>query len=358
MHVRLGLAALLAAAIVALAPSPASAATSLGALWHLDEAGGLVAVDSSGNDNDGALNGNPTRIAGRFAGALHFNGDNNVTIPRSPTFEGERVTMEAWVRESSTSGLFKHVMSVGANACDVASYGLYTGATGGLAFYVSDGTSQQIALSPVAAPDTVWDGSWHHVAGTYDGSAVRLYVDGTEVGSGSAAAFPIGYGLPTNADGLLGAFGNPGCLLNYIGDLDAPRIWRRALSRDEIAASAAMGSATTTLLDERIDANQAIVHSDGFRSGNGVNISLESATGTERISVGADRRPAAPDVAGDLQPRAARAAELVLRHRALQRRADGAPGCAPGAHRGVTLRVTVRAGGRSTSASRRSRDQG
>jgi len=78
---------------------------------------------------------------------------------------------------------------------------------------------------------------------------VRLYVDGSEVGTGSTATHPIGYGLP-GVDGVLGAFGGS-CVspLNYAGDLDEPRVWGRALSAVEIAASAAMGDAATMRLD-------------------------------------------------------------------------------------------------------------
>lgn len=36
------------------------------------------------------------------------------------------------------------------------------------------------------APDN-WYGSWHRVTGVYDGSAVRLYLDGTQVGEAPAS---------------------------------------------------------------------------------------------------------------------------------------------------------------------------
>lgn len=283
MLVRLGFAALLTTAIVGLVPTPASAATSLGALWQLDETSGATALDSSGNANHGVLNGAPARISGRFGGALHMDGEDNVTIPRSPTFEPANVTTEAWVRESSTSGQYKYIMAVGANTCQVASYGLYTGADGGIQFYVSAGTGLEFAASPAAPPAAVWDGNWHHVAGTYDGSMVRLYLDGVEVGTGTPATLSIAYGL-TNPDGLLGAFGGAECFLNYIGDIDAPRIWRRALTRDEVAASAAMASPAATRLDERVDSSQAIVYTSHFSSGQNMKVSIESASGTERIS--------------------------------------------------------------------------
>jgi hypothetical protein len=39
----------------------------------------------------------------------------------------------------------------------------------------------------------VWDGRWHAVAGSYDGSTVRLYLDGVQVGSGTTASGSIDY---------------------------------------------------------------------------------------------------------------------------------------------------------------------
>jgi hypothetical protein len=279
MHHRLGLAALLAA-LASMTPASASAATDLGAFWHLDESSGTTAVDTSGNANHGTING-ASRTTGRFGRALRFDGnDDSVFIARSGnSLEPAAVTVESWVRGSASPGAFKHIISQGAYLCEVASYGLYTGAGGGAAFYVSNGSDDQVAVSP-QAPPSIWDGAWHHVAGTYDGTAVRLFVDGAEVGTGTAATIPIGYGLP-NPAGQLGAFGG-GCMLNWAGDLDEPRIWRRALSASELAASAAMGNPTTTTLDEKLDASEAIVYTSAF-DGKSIKISLESSNAGERI---------------------------------------------------------------------------
>jgi hypothetical protein len=278
---RLGLLAALAVAAGAF-PASASAATNLGAFWHLDESAGTAALDSSGNANHGTING-AGHVAGRFGKALQFDGiDDKVLIDRSPTLEPAAVTVEGWVRSPASPGAFRHIVSQGAYLCEVASYGLTTGSSGGLAFYVSNGSDDQLAISPTA-PASVWDGAWHHVAGTYDGATVRLYVDGAQVGSGTSTTIPIGYGLP-NPDGLLGSFGgtcNPE--LSYGGSLDEPRIWRRALSAQEIAASFAMGDASTTTLSQEVDSTQAVTFTSKFSDGDVV-ISTESSTGTEKIT--------------------------------------------------------------------------
>lgn len=280
MQIRLGLAAVFVTLAVAL-PATATASTGLGAFWQLNEGAGTTAKDVSGNANDGTLQG-PAHVAARFGRGLRFDGvDDEVFIPRSATLEPATVTVEAWVRSSVAPGAFKHIVSQGASGCEVASYGLYSGRGGGAAFYISNGGSGgEAAISP-AAPDTIWDGAWHHVAGTYDGAAVRLFVDGMQVGGGTPATIPISYGLP-NANGLLGAFGGT-CTLNWGGDLDEPRIWRRALTAGEIAASAAMGDAATKRLAAQVGAGQAIVYSSRFSSGDDMKISIESATGDERI---------------------------------------------------------------------------
>jgi hypothetical protein len=286
MHLRLGLVGLCVALAAAL-PASASAATNLGGFWHLNENTGTTAGDSSGNANNGTVVG-ATRISGRFGRSLHFDGiDDKVVVPRSSTLEPANVTVESWLRAPASPGPYKHIISQGASDCGSASYGLYTGANGGLIFYIA-ATSPTFALSPDAGA-AIWDGNWHHVAGTFDGATVRLYVDGVEVGGGTPTALAIGY--PFNIpDGFLGGFGTD-CIspitnqnLNYAGDIDEPRIWRRAMAAQEIVASAAMNDPAATTLGQSISSSQALVFTSDFSSANNIKISIESATGSERIS--------------------------------------------------------------------------
>ena len=154
-------------------------------------------------------------------------------MANSPLLEPARVTAEAWVRRAGSPGAFVYVLSKGAGGCNAASYALYTGSEGGLTFYVYDGSSYWLASSVAAA--SIWDGEWHHVAGTYDGSFLHLYVDGVEIGSGTPAP-PIDYDLPSRAF-LIGNY-RGSCDLPFTGAIDNVRIWSRALSGDEIAALA------------------------------------------------------------------------------------------------------------------------
>ena len=147
----------------------------------------------------------------------------------------------------SAPGKVESIANQGATGgCSHASYALYTGGsadTEGLHFYIFNGTS--IAVSP-AATDAMWDGNWHMAAGTYDGTTVRLYVDGTEVGSGTPTTGDIGYGLALSNDFVIGNTNDTSCVenTNWSGDLDEVRVYDRALSPTEIQ-QLANPSATT-----------------------------------------------------------------------------------------------------------------
>jgi hypothetical protein len=165
-----------------------------------------------------------------FAGsALRFGGDDYVQIPDSTSLEPSKLTVAAWVRGTSSPGPFRYVVAKGATDCASGSYGLYTGDNGGLAFYIGDGT-QTYSRSP-QAPASVWDGKWHHVAGTFDGTTVRLFVDGQEVGSGTPATSALSY-APAGG-GFIGDF-HGSCDLYLVGDVDGVQVWSQALPVGDI----------------------------------------------------------------------------------------------------------------------------
>jgi Concanavalin A-like lectin/glucanases superfamily len=223
---------LLSMLLAALGAAPASADWSLRGYWPMNEGRGQVARDWSGHGNHGQLGStpgvdanDPSWIRGRFFSGLSFGGDDFVQIPDSPDLEPTEITVSAFFRGAASPGKWRYIVSKGAVNCHAASYGLYSGFKGGLAFYVSDGTG--FTLSPVAGVE-VWDGRWHHAAGTFDGETVRLYVDGVEVGTGTPATVDLGYDLETTDDAFLGEYGGT-CDRLLLGDVDEVSIWSRAL---------------------------------------------------------------------------------------------------------------------------------
>src|SRR5207248_1761853 len=118
-----------------------------------------------------------------------------VRVARNANQEQARITVDGWVKANGSPGTFRYIVAKGDRVGAGSSYALYTGTTGGLSFYIYNTVSDFIQ-SPVASP-AIWDGNWHHVAGSYDGTAVRLYVDGAQVGAGTPTTVAITYGLAT-----------------------------------------------------------------------------------------------------------------------------------------------------------------
>ena len=215
----------------------ASASSPLSGWWRFDEGAGTVTHDSSGRGNAGALSGGATWTPGYFGSALSFDGSaGSVDVPDSPSLEpSSAITVTAWVKAEGPEGDFDYIVAKGATQCMAASYGLYTGADGGLIFYVSRNLGFNYVLSPDAGPG-VWDGNWHFVVGTYDGASVRLYVDGKQVGTGSPFTGSIGYGLPNGNDLFFGHY--DGCAAHdFDGAIDEPTVWNRALTGPEVSGA-------------------------------------------------------------------------------------------------------------------------
>lgn len=80
-----------------------------------------------------------------------------------------------------------------------------------------------------------WAGSWHHIAGTYDGTNLKLYLDGEEVASATtedgiiSGPNPVGIGADLSYDAQ-----NPNVPDTFKGVIDNVRIYDKALSHDEL----------------------------------------------------------------------------------------------------------------------------
>jgi hypothetical protein len=209
--------------------------------WRFDESGGQTAIDDGPFGLDGRLGladgvdaHDPERIAGLSGGALRFDGRGFVRLPAASELEPGTLTLEAVVRGPSSPGQFRYVVSHGGQDCLAGSYGLYTAADGGMAFYIFDGT--HFYVTAASGPADIWNGAWHHVAGVFDGRSLRLFIDGHPVGVPMAAPETIAYGL-TSSDHYFGTYQGT-CTLPLRGDIDLVRLWRGPLAPDFIGALA------------------------------------------------------------------------------------------------------------------------
>ena len=166
---------MLIALVLGLTAGPAHA--DLVGHWSLDEGTGSVANDRSGNGNHGTVNG-ATWVDGRHGMALSFNGvDDYVEMPVVDGLEAmSNMTAAAWINYTDAGDGWLGIMANGQQGGPWETYGLFVN-RGGTFLYATvflDGAhvTQQTASGAIG-PDT-----WHHVCSTWDGSNVRIYVDG------------------------------------------------------------------------------------------------------------------------------------------------------------------------------------
>lgn len=195
-------------------------------LWHFDG----DALDSSGNGLDGALSpSGASFVVDGFGQALNFDGTGRVQVPDSLLLEPSEITVEAWVKKDGSPGSCKYIVSKDlTDRGGYSSYGLYTG-SGGIRFYI--GYASNWIGSPKAPASAVWDGEWHHVAGTFDGLNIKLYLDGVQVDGATSTIEDIYYFGTGNL--YIGDFTNSSKLA-FSGTIDEVRIWNRALIAEEI----------------------------------------------------------------------------------------------------------------------------
>jgi hypothetical protein len=201
--------------------------------WGFDEASGTAARDRSGYGNDGTISG-ATRVTGKFGGALRFDGRNDyVTVPDAAQLDlRNAITIEAWVRPGRAGGVWRSIAikEHGKNL----DYGLYSnaGADGATGYLYTDHESKVASASELARD------RWSHVAMTWDGSTMRLYVNGALVKSS-----PMKGALATSA-GALRIGGNQVWGEFFEGTIDELRIYDRALPQAELQGDAARAVAS------------------------------------------------------------------------------------------------------------------
>jgi len=203
--------------------------------WRFDEGQGVVARDSSGKGHDGKINAGQW-VNGRFGTALHFNGENTyVVIPHMAEIDGsDELTVEAWVFWEGM-GRYPNILTGG------------SWNPGGFLVFVSDNSCSFRMGKPgkkpwtlgrdwqeVGAPFVKFDlGKWYHLAATFKRPVITTYVNGKPVGSASWN-FPVGQ----TGDFHVGRWGlDQGKTQSHYGLIDELRIYKRALSANEVKAS-------------------------------------------------------------------------------------------------------------------------
>jgi hypothetical protein len=200
---------------------------SLIAHWEFDDDPADGALDSSGRGHTATcLAACPAQVTGKIGMAYQFSSAqaHALVVADHADFRGA-FTLAAWMR-ASTVGSNMAILSKPFGTGSGNSWQLELRDTGALSF---SGGSAHYLDNPTTTATNVW----HHVAGTWDGTTKRLYVDGVLVASVASAidydTHPI----------FLGADENSGStVLYWNGTLDDLRIYNRVLTVQEIQALA------------------------------------------------------------------------------------------------------------------------
>ncbi len=221
---------------------------SLVGYFNFDEGLGEAALDSSSYGHDGVLENDPQWVSGKFGGALAFDGvDDRVVIENDVSLGTTGpLTVEVWINpaqaqelcegDGSNNGVLakcdRDAPGDGNHCSWQLRYGAPEGCRLGFMFKTAASEFSWVTVGSDLAP-----GQWHHVAGVFDGTSIKSYLDGVETDSA-----PISGYLASNARLLVG---EGGYATFFEGSIDEVRIQSRALSAEELLASYSAGFSLT-----------------------------------------------------------------------------------------------------------------
>jgi hypothetical protein len=198
--------------------------SDLRAHWPLDETSGLQAADVSGNNIAGTLMNNPIWTPAKIAGGLKFNGTSSyVDCGNRPELNlADQITLSAWVNSSDGAPGTSEVIIAKDNRT-TPQYSLrIQGGSGSKVWFGISGV--QLSGTTSLKPNT-----WYHVAATYDGAMMKLYVNGVLDGTLAKTGVMIDGGAKVR----IGAR-DATSPLYFNGWLDDVRIYARALNNEQI----------------------------------------------------------------------------------------------------------------------------
>jgi hypothetical protein len=162
-----------------------------------------------------------------LASGLDFDGINDqVIIPNSPTFNTQQLTIETWIFPTGGSTIIQNVFSKSSRTVNNG-------------FKFPKTNDQWRSVSFELYVNNEWKvlnvdfssnslNHWNHLAATYDGYFMRIYVNGALAGTLDAYGEVIVNGNDVS-------FGNQEGRAEYFkGKVDEFRFWTRALSQCEI----------------------------------------------------------------------------------------------------------------------------
>jgi hypothetical protein len=206
--------------------------SSLVTHYTFDNISGVTVSDQSGNGNHAIRSGTKI-VPGKIGNGLQFDGKSDYVVSGAFDVVGSEITLSAWIKVNNFSIHDARIISKATGTAEQDHYWM-------LSTIKDDGSKLRFRLKANGQTATLIGthnipvGKWVHVMASYDGSSMRLYLDGKESGSMSktgeispnpAAAIRVGDNPKTSAR-------------NFDGVIDDVRIYNQALSVGEISDNA------------------------------------------------------------------------------------------------------------------------
>ncbi|MCK4886312.1 MAG: LamG domain-containing protein, partial [Planctomycetes bacterium] len=203
------------------------------ARWELED----NTLDSSGNGHDGTGINSPSYTVGVLGRCISLSGYNYVNCGGGKLEGGADtwaditgpMSMCLWYKQPDLSymSLAAFLTKGNIGGYRIEQEGGWEGRLSRGTYYLEGGRVK------AEGDDVVVDGTWHHIAAIYDGSYVKLYVDGVldaqTAGSGAIATNNWDVAIGQNLEVLAG-----GTSRNIKGYIDDVRIYDRVLSQGEV----------------------------------------------------------------------------------------------------------------------------
>jgi len=212
--------------------------------WKLNESSGPTLADATGSGNTGTAEMGSNN--GLYEGTLTYSQSGAIATDHAVLLDGSSAyvttlvgfnnptiySIEIWFKTTTTSG--GKLAGFGSSETGGSSNydrHLYMTNSGQLIF----GQDASGSLVTVTSSGSYNDGAWHHAVGTYNGSSIVLYVDGSQVASTSSGApqnysgyWRLGY------DNLSGWPSAPSSYY-FAGTIDEAAVYNYALSGTQVS---------------------------------------------------------------------------------------------------------------------------
>jgi parallel beta-helix repeat protein len=211
-------------------------------IWFIENSNENVLADYSGNKNFGNLINGANQTEGRMGKAMSFdNIDDYIEVPHSESLNmDDELTLQCWVKlnsylQNSSTSLWSSsciYKSAGPSPYNAVGYALIIQNGTGIPYFQIDNNNKSSHL--VAASSQLSLNQWHNIIGTYNGSEMKIYINGAlessvpRNGSINNSNYSLYIGNSFNEYAVTPWY-------SYInGSIDDVMIFNRALSSEEV----------------------------------------------------------------------------------------------------------------------------